>query len=362
MVDMADVEVMKKIEHILSEAKNRSASDIHIAPGAAILFRINGVLSAMDERVYLPQEVQQFVEVLISPEMKEQLDQEGELDIALSQKGFGRLRLNVFRQRGTYAIALRMLAFDIPKAQDLGLPHSLMDMTKKKSGLVLVTGPNSSGKSTTLAAIINEINHNEERNIITLEDPIEYLHKHDRSMVIQREVGLDCKSYQTALRAALRQDCDVIMIDELKDMETISTAILAAQSGHLVLTSIYQDNTADAIEWLIEHFPLHYQQQVRLQLSEVLQCVSSQILLPKKDMSGRVAAFEILVVTPLIRQRIRQSIRIDKHQKWKEQLSGLWTMEESIYQLYEKGEISAQTAVTYAPDPVAMQQLIFGEL
>jgi twitching motility protein PilT len=269
--------------------------------------------------------------------------------------GFARIRANVFRQRGTYSAALRILSYSVPSPEELGIPKSVVELTTKKRGLVLVTGATGSGKSTTLASLIGIIANRDRKNIITLEDPIEYLYTNKKAIVRQREIGCDTGSYANALRAALRQDPDVILVGEMRDLETISTAITAAETGHLVFSTLHTNSAADAIDRIIDVFPPHQQQQVRVQLAGVLEGVIAQQLLPRSDINGRIAAYEVLLATPAVRNLIREgkSFQIPSIIQTSKK-EGMQTMDDAITGILFRNEISEMTAVTYAHDSDAM--------
>lgn len=351
-------DVMEIIE-ILEEAKMREASDIHLAPGTQVMFRIDGKLVRMSDVVVPPYAIEKMLESMLNKEQQKQLESEGELDFAYSIPGFQRLRVNVFRQRGTYAMAIRILSFEIPDPRSLGIPKAVLELTERKRGLVLVTGATGSGKSTTLASLIRVIAERYEKSIITLEDPIEYLHQHGKSMVLQREIGCDSKSYANALRAALRQDPDVILVGEMRDLETISIAITAAETGHLVFSTLHTNSAPDAIDRMIDVFPPHQQQQIRVQLSGVLEGVIAQQLLPKQDEKGRIAAFEVMLANAAVRNLIREG---KSHQLLStiqtSHSEGMRTMDDAIYDLYMKSYINSETAVSFAQDPAEMRQKV----
>lgn len=349
---------MSKIEEILVEGNSRGASDIHLSPRCPVMFRIDGDLVPMSEELIKAFEVEEIIKPMLSEEQMVQLEREGELDFAYSIAGFSRIRVNVFRQRGTYAMALRILSFDVPNPKELGVPEAVIRLTEKKRGLVLVTGATGSGKSTTLAAMISTIAKNYKKTIITLEDPIEYLHKHGKSMVLQREIGYDSKTYASAVRAALRQDPDVILVGEMRDLETISTAITAAETGHLVFSTLHTNSASSAVDRIIDVFPPFQQQQIRVQLSGVLEAVIAQQLLPREG-GGRVAAFEVMLASPAIRNLIREEKTfqipsiIQTNKK-----AGMQTMDDAIYDLYMKSYIDAEAAVAFAHDAAGMTQKI----
>lgn len=339
---------------ILQYASENHSSDIHVTPMSPLMIRVDGELIAVSDHILTPQETHDIIRPMMDEKMWTELEQMGELDFAYSFPGFSRVRVNAFRQRGTYGMAMRILSFIIPTPQQLGLPRSVVDLTNRKRGLVLVTGATGSGKSTTLASLINVIAENYAKHIITLEDPIEYLHKHKKSIVAQREVGADTQSYANALRAALRQDPDVILVGEMRDLETISIAITAAETGHLVFSTLHTNSTSDAINRVIDVFPPHQQQQIRIQLASVLEGVIAQQLLPRTD-GGRVAAFEVLLANSAVRNLIREgkAFQIPSMiQTGKKE--GMQTMDDTIYELLMSSFITKESAVQFALDQNAM--------
>jgi len=346
---------MPTIEEMLKIAKEAGASDVHLTVGVPPKMRVNGKLITMDYDRLLPPDTKALLDEIMNEQQKARFEEWGEYDMSFSIPNQGRYRANAYKQRGSVALALRLVGTQVPSAESLGLPPSVIDLYQRKRGLVLVTGPTGSGKSTTLAAIIDKINNNRECHVITLEDPIEYLHQHRRSMVNQREIGLDSQNYATALRAALREDPDVILVGEMRDFETISVAITAAETGHLVLSTLHTIGAASTVDRVIDVFPPHQQQQVRVQFANVLEAVVSQQLIPRADGSGRVAAFEVLHANHAVRNLIREA---KSHQLMSimqtNRKMGMIAMDEAIIQLYTAGTITKDMAIQFAQDPDSM--------
>ena len=295
----------------------------------------------------------------MKPNQREKFEEHGEYDMSFSIPDLGRYRVNAYRQRGSVAMAFRLVGTKIPAPEELGVPESVVDLYQRKRGLILVTGPTGSGKSTTLAAIIDKINNNRDSHVITLEDPIEYLHQHKMAMVNQREIGLDSENYANALRAALREDPDVILVGEMRDFETISVAITAAETGHLVLSTLHTIGAASTVDRVIDVFPPHQQQQIRVQFANVLEAVISQQLIPTADGRGRVAAFEVLHANHAVRNLIREgkSHQLASVMQTNRKL-GMITMDDAIIQLYYEGKIEREMAVQFAQDPDGMETKI----
>lgn len=339
------------INELLTKANKMKASDVHVTVGIPAKCRVNGELVDLTEGKILPADSKALVEQMIPSRLIERFNKEGEVDFSYAIKGVGRYRVNIFKQRGTMAFVIRLVNTDIPSPQALGLPKSILDLVTKKRGLILVTGPTGSGKSTTLASLINIINQTQNKHIITLEDPIEYLHSHAKSIVNQREVGIDTQSYAGALRAALREDPDIILVGEMRDLDTIATAVTAAETGHLVLSTLHTIGAVPTIERIIDVFPTHQQAQIRLQLATLLEAIISQQLLPTADKAGRVAAFEIMFANSAIRNLIREAkphqipsiIQTSKQ-------SGMITMDDALYELFRTHKITAEDAMTFAQD------------
>lgn len=344
------------IIHLLQDTIKQKASDLHITVGVPPMMRIDGKLVPYGEEKLSAKDTQEYVEAIMDERQEKLIQKTGQIDFSYSIKGWGRFRINAYRQRGSYAIAFRLIPTEIPTLKELNLPGYLETFADNTRGLVLVTGPTGSGKSTTLASLINIINEKRREHILTLEDPIEYLHSHKNSIVNQREVGQDSSSYADGLKAALRQDPDVILIGEMRDLETISIAITAAETGHLVLSTLHTIGAAKTIDRIIDVFPPHQQQQIRAQLSSVLRGVISQQLIKRKDQPGRIVSLEIMKTTPAIQNLIREgkthqiqsSIQMGGRQ-------GMITMDTYIQDLYRKGIIGREEALLYSIDPENMK-------
>jgi twitching motility protein PilT len=291
---------------LLEMAVASRASDLHLGVGLPPVVRVDGRLQRTSSSELEPEHLESFLQEVTTPEQRAQLHADGQVDFSYGVAGLGRFRINVFRQRGTIAFAIRVIPTEVPSPDELGLPPALVTAAFSPKGLILVTGPAGSGKSTTLASLVDTINRNAEVHIVTLEDPIEYLHRHRRSVVHQREVGTDTSSFAAGLRAALREDPDVIMIGEMRDLETIATAITAAETGHLVMATLHTIDTAQTVARIVDAFPAGQQNQVRVQLAGCLLAVAAQQLVPRADGRGRVAAFELLLCTPAAANLIRE--------------------------------------------------------
>ncbi len=348
---------MYTMDQLLKQAKEYNASDLHLTVGIPPKFRINGTLVDVFNEKLTPVDVEFLVSSIMSERIAKIFEEKGEVDFSYSIPNVGRFRVNVFKQRNSYAAVLRIITMQIPKPDELGLPATVVELTKKRRGLVLVTGPTGSGKSTSLASLVDRINENYATHIITIEDPIEYLHYHKKAIVNQRELGQDTYSYSNALRAALREDPDVILVGEMRDLETISTAISAAETGHLVFSTLHTIGSAETIDRIIDVFPPHQQQQVRTQLSSVLEAVISQQLIPTADEKGRVAAFEVMINTPAIRNHIRESKThlIGSTIQTSRKL-GMITMDEALFELSNARKIKREMAISYAQDPSALSK------
>lgn len=348
------------INDLLMDAQQRRASDLHITVGISPKCRVNGELVDMGYELVTPEDAEAMIMPIVPERLLDTLKEYGEVDFSYAIPNQGRYRVNVFRQRGSYALVIRIINTSIPKPELLGLPPSIVELTKKKRGLVLVTGPTGSGKSTTLASLLDIINTYYNCHIITLEDPIEYLHKHKKSIVNQREIGTDSRSFANALRVVLREDPDVILVGEMRDFETIEVAITAAETGHLVFSTLHTIGAVNTVDRIIDVFPPHQQQQIRVQLSAVLEGVVSQQLIPTADGSSRAAAFEVMLPNPAIRSLIREGKNhqitsfIQTNRKM-----GMQTMDDAIYELYLKGAIHKDQALAFSQDILTMEKKLY---
>ena len=348
-----------KLLELLSKTIELRASDLHLTVFLPPIMRIGGKMEKYGDKPLSNEDILSYSRTMLNERQLKELEDQGEVDLSYSQPGVGRFRVNIYKQRGSYSMALRVIALRIPQMEELGLPPVIKGLAMKKRGLVLVTGPTGSGKSTTLAAMIDSINKEKNSHILTLEDPIEYLHKHQRSMVNQREIGSDSRSFANALRAALRQDPDVILVGEMRDLETIAIAITAAETGHLVLSTLHTLGATKTVDRIIDVFPPDQQQQVRIQLSGVLEGVISQQLLPRINQQGRVVALEIMVTTPAIRNLIREGKTHQMQTSLQTGMKfGMVTMDSSLSDLYRKGVISKETALNYAVDKEILERML----
>ncbi|KAA0563637.1 type IV pilus twitching motility protein PilT [Rossellomorea aquimaris] len=335
----------ERINQLLRAAIELKASDIHLTIGSAPVFRIHGDLKRYGQEVLKPEDTEQMARAIVPVHLWTEFKERGEMDFSYALPGVSRFRVNVYFQRSCISIALRVVPRNIPTLEELKLPPVLMKIAEKHQGLVLVTGPTGSGKSTTLASMIHYMNQTMRKHIITLEDPIEYLHKHGSSIIDQREVGFDTKSFAYGLRSALRQDPDVILVGEMRDLETIQTAITAAETGHLVLGTLHTSSAVSTIERIIDVFPAEQQSQVRVQLASVLQGVIAQRLLPTVDKKGRIAVSEILLnnsaVANLIRsEKIHQIPTVMQTSK----AIGMELFESNVNRFLNAGMISKEVA------------------
>ncbi len=336
---------------LLEQAVKKGASDIHITAGVPPMFRINGRLISSEYPIFTIKDTETFFMQISKIEEQLEFKQRGEIDFSFVLLNLGRFRANAFRQRGSIAVVIRLINDTLPTLEELGYPVILKKLANQSKGLVLVTGPTGSGKSTTLAAMINFINQERCCHILTLEDPIEYIHKHNKSIVNQRAMHIDTQSFSIGLRSALREDPDVILVGEMRDSETIATAITAAETGHLVFATLHTGSAAQTIDRMIDSFPAHQQQQIRVQLSNALQGIITQQLLPRIDQQGRIAAVEILIATPAVRHLIREG---KTHQLLSVMQTGakfgMQPMDIALRDLYHSGMVSYEEAMVCAMD------------
>lgn len=347
------------LEELLNKAKELKASDLHLTVGLPPVMRINGKLVYEGEERLTQEDTEILTKYVLTPEQYDKYRKFGELDFSYSAKGMGRFRVNAYRQRGSHALALRLMDVEMPTLEGLLMPEALKELCTKQRGLILVTGPTGSGKSTTLAAMINEINNTRQCHVITLEDPIEYLHKHNMSMVNQRQIGSDSLTFANGLRSALREDPDVILVGEMRDLETIQIALTAAETGHLVLSTLHTVGSAKTIDRIVDVFPSYQQQQIRVQLAAVIEGIISQQLLVREDGTGRIAGVEVMVGTPAIRNLIREgkAHMIDNAIQTGGKL-GMRSMDMALSHLYKTGKISYDEAITHCIDKDLITRLI----
>jgi twitching motility protein PilT len=354
---------MVNVDTLLRLMFEKGASDLHITAGAPPMLRIDGQITATEYEKLRPEVTQQLIYSILTDEQKEKFEKDNELDISFGVEGVGRVRMNVFQQRGSIASVMRNIPSKIRTFDDLKLPPVVKDLVKLPKGLVLVTGPTGSGKSTTLAAMLDWINSNLPHHIITIEDPIEYVHAHKACIVNQREVGTDTHSFTAALKYALRQDPDVILVGEMRDLETINAALTIAETGHLVFATLHTVDAIQTINRIIDVFPAGQQQQVRAQISFVLNGVISQQLLPLANSAGRVVALEVLIPTPAVRNLIREE---KIHQIYSAMQtgteSGMQTMNQALFDLYQKQLVSHEEIFSRTMDPKELLRMTKGSL
>ena len=349
---------MESIESILKKAVELNASDIFMIPGMPISMKINGDIHPIDEEKIFPDVMDKLIEeiyVISGNRAITPVRSDGDDDFSFSLRGLARFRASVMKQRGSLAAIIRVVRFELPKPEALGIPQGVLNIASLKKGLVLVTGAAGSGKSTTLACVIDKINHERSAHIITLEDPIEYLHRHDKSVVTQREIGQDTENYVSGLRAALRQAPDVILLGEMRDYETIRIALTAAETGHLVISTLHTTGAANTIDRIVDVFPANAQQQIRVQLSMVLQAVISQQLLTTT--SGTLTpAFEVMYLNNAIRNMIRENKIHQIDNVISTSMSeGMVSMNNSLLKLLREGKIDKQTCINFSSDPEQMR-------
>lgn len=347
------------IKQLLQLTVDRDASDLHIIAGIPPFTRVEGRLDPVaNETIITPETVNKFIKEILSGEQQERLSVNKEIDFSLPYNQKARFRVNAYTQKGNFAIAFRKIPLDIPKLDDLGLPKLLHTFTGLKQGFILVTGPTGHGKSTTLAAMINEINQTRSEHIVTIEDPIEFIFKPDKSIISQREMGFDTHSWQIALRSVLREDPDVVLVGEMRDHETISSALTVAETGHLVFATLHTNSAAQTIDRIVDVFPEEQQEQVRLQLSNVIEAVFSMRLIPGKD-GRRVVTYEIMLGTSAIKTSIREgkTHQIDNILQTSTEV-GMNTLEMSLASLVKGGKIDIETAQVYSLRPEELMRQV----
>jgi twitching motility protein PilT len=347
------------IDDLLADVAARGASDLHLTAGSPPAARVRGSLQRLGDAPLSGEELQRLVYRILSGEQQKLLETRRQLDLAYPLPGVGRFRVNVFFQRDTLGAALRLIPNELRSLDELGLPDSLHDLTRRPRGLVLVTGPTGSGKSTTLAALIDEINRTRDEHILTIEDPVEFVHRHKRCIVNQREIGTDATSFAEALRAALRQDPDVILLGEMRDLETISTALTAAETGHLVFATLHTQSAPSTIDRVIDVFPAAQQEQVRIQLASALQGVVSQTLLPTAEGAGRIAACEVLLPDDAVRNLVRQGKTEQIYSVMQTSTArGMQTLEQALCELVLRRVVTREAALARSSRPAELGGLL----
>jgi twitching motility protein PilT len=351
---------VSSVDDLLEQVVVRGASDLHVTVGSEPVVRVNGHLERLDEFARLtPEDTQRMLYRILSTEQQKHFEVKRQIDISYSIPGLARFRVNVYVQRQSLGAAFRLIPAELKTLEQLGLPPVLKEFTQKPRGLVLVTGPTGSGKSTTLAAVIDEINRTRDDHIMTIEDPIEFLHRHKRCVVNQREIGPDATSFAEALRGALRQDPDVILLGEMRDLETIGTALTAAETGHLVFATLHTQDAPSTVDRLIDVFPAAQQEQVRVQIASTLQGIVTQTLLPTADGRGRVAALEILLPDDAVRNLIRQAKVEQIYSIMQTNTSrGMQTLEQALLDLVRTGKITADLALQRSSRPQQLKSLL----
>lgn len=350
---------MLNLRDLLQEMFDAKASDLHITAGIPPQLRIDGDIVATDREPLTPEVTQAITYSVLNEEQQKRFEEVKELDFSFGVKGLSRFRGNVFMQRGVVSLTIRQIPYEILTFQDLGLPHIVQELANRQRGLILVTGPTGSGKSTTLASIIDKINRERRKHIITIEDPVEYIHQHNKCIVNQREVKADTDTFANALKHVLRQDPDVILIGEMRDLETMAAALTIAETGHLALATLHTNSTFESINRIVDTFPANQQPQIRAQLAFVLEGVLAQQLIPKAGGKGRVMVAEVMVCTPAIRATIRD----DKiHQIYglmqAGQKYGMQTMNQGLFNAYLKRDISMEEAMRRSHDTQELSQML----
>jgi len=347
------------IDELLRDMLNRGASDLHMCVGVPPVVRVDGQLTPLSYAKLTPPDTQRLMYDILSDEQIRRFEERWELDFSYTVHSLARFRVNIFKDKGAIAAAFRLIPAKIPTIRELGLPVVLEGLTRKPRGLILVTGPTGSGKSTTLAAMINQINNERSTHIISIEDPIEYLHTHKYSIINQRELGQDTKEFAHALRSALREDPDVILVGEMRDLDTMTNAIQAAETGHLVLATLHTSSAAQTVDRIVDSFPSGQQEQIRLMLSNSLEAVLCQQLLPRAGQPGRVCAMEVMIATPAIRNLIREA---KSHQITSiiqtSASAGMMTMDQHLCELYQKGLVSFDEVAKVAANPDELKSMV----
>jgi twitching motility protein PilT len=356
-----DTVIQSGLSDYLFDAIRMEASDLHVTAGLPPMVRINGEVQALDYPPLTPNITRDLIYDILSNDQRQRLENDWELDFSYSLPRTARFRVNVYFQRGSLGAAFRAIPHEIKGLHELGLPKAVEDLTEKPRGLVLVTGPTGSGKSTTLAAMIDRINETRHEHIMSVEDPIEFLHRHKQCIVNQREVNQDTRSFAQALKHVLRQDPDVILVGEMRDLETISLAVTAAETGHLVFGTLHTQDAPQTVDRIIDVFPPHQQHQVRTQLANALQGIITQTLIPQRDGKGRVVACEVLVPTPGVRNLIREG---KNHQIYSAMQTGgkfgMQTMDAALVELVRRGLISREVAERRSSNPDELRRLAGG--
>ena len=352
------------LHQLLKAMIEKGASDMHITTGSPPLLRIDGSIVPLKLQALSPVDSKALCYSILTEEQKVSFEKHNELDLSFGVKNLSRFRANIYMQRGAVSGAFRAIPFKILSFEELGLPSVIAELAWKPRGLVLVTGPTGSGKSTTLASIIDKINSETRQHIMTIEDPIEYLHPHKLCVVNQREIGTDTKCFKDALKYALRQDPDVVLVGEMRDLETIEAALTIAETGHLVFATLHTNSCAQTINRIVDVFPTHQQQQIRAQLSFTLAGVVTQLLLPRHNAPGRVLAMEIMVPNPAIRNLIREAKiqQIYSQMQVGQDKFGMQTMNQSLYSLFSRRLISQEEAVGRSSDPDELRMMIDGKV
>ena len=349
------------IDDLLTQGYERRATDVHLTVGLPPMVRIDGELQATEYEALTPHDTQRLVYDILTDAQIEQFEQGRELDFSYPVPRVARFRFNVYRQRGSVAAAARSIPTEIPDLQDLGLPPVLGDLTERASGFILVTGPTGSGKSTTLASMINIINESRPVHIVTIENPIEYLHRHKKAMVNQREIGTDSQSFAGALRAALREDPDIILVGEMRDLDTIENALMAAETGHLVFATLHTRSASQAVDRVVDVFPAQQQEQIRVLLANTLEAVIAQRLLARLGAPGRIPAVEVMIASSAVRNLVREAKThllpgvIETSAEM-----GMQTMDNALAELFMSGQISRQDALMHCSDPETFERLVTG--